>query len=326
MKTILRRSFLFICTILSLICYSCDTDKNLDRGILWTSAWSPDGNYIAVGGRQGNLKLFDGKSYDLIKTYPVDSVILSRLKWHPESKLLAVVTQHDEVVARILNIITDTWIPLEGLEQSSRGVDWNRSGTLLAVSEFEGEVSVFTPEGKRVSRFMADPMSVTDLDWHPTEDIMVTVGSRAGLYNVQGDSIATFDVRDKKVLLLCTKWHPSGAFFAIGDYGETDAIGVENVKLQFWNPNGEKLHEITDGEKEYRNIRWSPDGTLLASASEALRIWNQDGKMLFESASSEDLLWGVDWSPDGKFIVTSSTKGNIVLWDHEANKIRELDY
>ena len=253
-------------------------------------------------------------------------MILSRLKWHPDSKLLVVVTQYHEVIARILNIETDEWIPLEDLEQSSRGVDWNRTGDLLAVSEFEGEVSVFTPEGKRVSRFIADPMSVTDLDWHPDKDIMVTVGSRIGMYTAQGDSIMAFKARDKKTLLLCTEWHPSGEFFVTGDCGEFDAEGVENVMLQFWDAAGQSIKDITSGTKEYRNIRWNPDATQLASASEALRIWSVDGNLISESQASEDLLWGVDWSPDGKYIITSSRQGNIVLWDNKVKKIRELEY
>ncbi len=325
MKLNLRALLLLL---IGVLCFTnCERPKEeIKREILWTAAWSPDGNLIAVGGRNADLMLFDGKTFELVKIIPVPDVILSRLKWHPDSKLLAVVTQSDKLVARILNVETDTWIPLEGLMGSSRGVGWNHTGALLAVSEFEGEVSVFTPEGKRVSRFMADPMSVTDLDWHPTKDIMVTVGSRAGIYSAQGDSITTFKVRDNKVLLLCTKWHPSGEFFAIGDYGETDAVGVENVKLQFWNADGEKIHEITSGQNEYRNIRWSPDTAHLASASEALRIWSKDGNLLFESSASDDLLWGVDWSPDGKQIITSSIQGNIILWDNKANKIRELEY
>ncbi|MFT6809664.1 MAG: WD40 repeat protein [Saprospiraceae bacterium] len=125
---------------------------------------------------------------------------------------------------------------------------------------------------------------------------------------------------------LCTEWHPSGEFFVTGDYGEFDAEGVENVKLQFRNADGKKIHEIASGTKEYRNIRWSPDATQLASASEALRIWSPEGYLISESEPSDDLLWGVDWSPDGKLIITSSRQGNIVLWDNKANKIQEMEY
>ena len=311
--------------ILSLTCMSSNkTGKNHE--ILWTVAWSPSGSYIAVGGNQGDLKLFDGISLKLIKTYPVKDVIISRLKWHPEQNLLAVVTQDRNIVARILDVESDTWIDLQGLETSTRGVDWNRTGELLAVSEHEGEVSVFNTKGERISRFMADPKSVTDIDWHPEDDIMVTVGSQIGLYSAMGDTINNFKSKAARVLLLCVEWHPSGEFFVTGDYGDYDAIGVENVLLQSWYPDGTKIFEISSGEKEYRNIRWNSIGTKLASASEALRIWSSAGKLISESQASDDLLWGIDWSPDDKLIITTSKNGHIVLWNDEARKMRELEY
>ena len=325
MKTKIKTFIFLLIGISSLLLFNSQKPE-ISREILWTTAWSPNGKFIAVGGNQGDLKLFDGKTFQLIKTFPVKDVIMSRLKWHPTRNLLAVVTQDRDVIARILNVDSDTWIDLQGLESSSRGVDWNRTGELLAVSEFEGEVSVFTPQGKRISRFMADPMSVTDLDWHPNKDVMVTVGSQIGIYRALGDTINNFKSRNKKVLLLCVEWHPSGDFFVSGDYGDFDSREVENVLLQFWNPDGIKIFEITSGEKEYRNIRWNPIGTKLASASEALRIWSAEGSLDAESQASDDLLWGVDWSPDGKFIVTSSRKGHIVLWDNKARKMRELEY
>ena len=197
MKTKISTSLFLLSGIFYLLFLGCQKPQ-ITREILWTTAWSPNGQFIAVGGNQGDLKLFDGKTFQLIKTYPVKDVILSRLKWHPTRNLLAVVTQDRHIVARILNVESDTWIDLQGLEASSRGVDWNRTGELLAVSEFEGEVSVFTPQGKRISRFMADPMSVTDLDWHPDKDIMVTVGSQIGIYGAQGDTISNSNPGIKK--------------------------------------------------------------------------------------------------------------------------------
>ena len=124
--------------------------------------------------------------------------------------------------------------------------------------------------------------------------------------------------------MLCAQWHPSGEFFAVGDYGD-----LEHAKekfIQFWNPKGELLFTAPPSHAEYRNIRWDPSGEFLASANDALRIWSKDGELLHESDSSEDYLWGVDWSPDGEFIVTSSSTGKISIWDNEGQLIRELKY
>ena len=38
---------------------------------LWTVAWSPDGKYIATGGNIDALLIYDGKTFEILKTYPV---------------------------------------------------------------------------------------------------------------------------------------------------------------------------------------------------------------------------------------------------------------
>jgi WD40 repeat protein len=291
---------------------------------LWTAAWSPDGQYIAVGGDQDGLMLFDGQTFELIRSYPLEGVTISRLKWHPTENKLAVVTQSDSFTAKILDLDKNEWIDLEGLASSLRALDWNHSGEYLAVSEFEGEVSIYDINGNRVSRFMADPKSVTGIDWHPSKNILTAVGSQIGIYSLKGDTLNTFKPRKEETLLLCVEWHKSGDFFATGDYG--DSRKAENKLIQYWTEDGQLIAQLEGSVGEYRNLRWSPDGEKLASASDALRVWSKKGKLIAQSETSEDYLWGIDWNSDGTLMITSSTHGKIFVWDENADKIRQIQY
>lgn len=309
--------------VISLFC--CIISLHLtaqENKVLWTAAWSHDDSYLAAGGDHGVLYLFDGKTFNLIKKYPVENVILSRLKWHPTENKLAVITQSTDFKSKILDLDKEAWIELEGLESSLRGLDWNYDGSLLAVSEFDGEVSIFDAKGQRVSRFLADSKSVTGIDWHPYKNIMATVGSRIGIYKPIGNSLIEIYPRQEEVLLLCVEWHPTGAFFATGDYGL--AANASDKLIQYWNVQGEKKAETEAAQVEYRNIRWSPDGTRLASANDALRIWDTNGNMLLQTTATQDYLWGIDWNSDGSKIVTSSSKGVITIWDSALNIVRIL--
>ncbi len=316
----------YLSIILVSILISCTSGQDKDKKTLWTVAWSPNGKYIATGGNQDKLKIFDTKTFELINTFPVKDVQLSRVKWHPTKNILAVITQGRNFKAKLLNLEKNEWIDLQGLEASFRALDWNHTGELLAISELEKAVSVYTMDGTRVGRFMADPKGVAGLDWHPTKNIMVTVGDQIGIYSQHGDTINSFKSRAEETLLLCVEWHKSGDFFAIGDYGALkNKVNDKDKLIQFWNIEGEKLFEAALRNVEYRNIRWNPNGEKLASASDALRIWSKEGKLIAESKSTEDYLWGVDWSPDGKFIVTSSSEGKIVLWDENAISLRTIE-
>ncbi len=294
------------------------------NGTLWTAAWSSNDKYLAVGGDQGDLKLFDGKTFELLKTYAVEDVILSRLKWHPKENKLAVITQSKTFKAKILDLDRDQWIELEGLDSSLRGLDWNHDGNLLAVSEFEGEISIYDSNGKRVSRFLADPKSVAGIDWHPSRNILTAVGSRIGVFNYLGDTIRLFSPRNVEVFLLCVEWHRSGEYFVVGDYGEFE--DASNKLIQFWNIDGKKLAETQGSLAEYRNIRWSPNGKWLASANDALRIWDQEGRLIRKTETSDDYLWGLDWNSNGTKIITTSAAGVISIWDKDLNLIRQIQY
>ena len=290
---------------------------------LWTAAWSPNDHYIAIGGSQGELKIYDGQTYELVRSYSVGDVILSSAKWHPTQNKLAVITQSDSFKAQILDLDSNEWIELEGLRNSLRALDWSQDGSLLAVSEFEGEISVFTSDGKSVSRFMGDDKSVAGLDWHPIKNIIVAVGSTIGLFDQYGDTIQIYKPREEEVFLLCVEWHPTGTYFATGDYGTFQ--DAENKLIQYWNKDGEQLLETGNSVAEYRNIRWSSNGEYLASANDALRIWDTNGQLIYESESTKDYLWGIDWNSDDSKIVTSSYQGVISIWDSKAQLIKRLN-
>ncbi|MEM9548574.1 MAG: hypothetical protein AAGA77_21490 [Bacteroidota bacterium] len=291
---------------------------------LWTAAWSPNDEVLAIGGSQGVLKLFDGHTFELLNTYSTGGETLSRLKWHPTENKLAVITQSASFKAKILDMDLDQWIELEKLENSFRALDWNHSGEFLAVSGFDGEISIFDSSGMNVSRFMADEKSVTGLDWHPTQNILAAVGSTIGMFTHSGETIRIYDPRDVEVVLLCVEWHPSGEFFATGDYGESS--NAKNKLIQYWNKKGEKVVETGKSQVEYRNIRWSPDGEWLASANDALRIWDHEGKLVKESKASNDYLWGINWNSEGSRIITTSSEGVISLWDKDVNLIHQFEF
>jgi len=313
------KPLIFLFTLISISCQA----QEVENKTLWTAAWSPDDKHIAIGGSEGVLKIYSGADYELDTSYTLGDVIISRVKWHPEQNKLAVITQSSTFKTKILDLNKSSWIELQGLKDSFRGIDWNHDGSLLAISGGEGEILVFDSVGNRIADFLADDKSVTGIDWHPSENKLTAVGSTIGIFNAHGDSLYFAQPRDVEVVMLCVEWHPSGKFFATGDYGEFE--NADSKLLQIWSHELEKLVEFGDSNVEYRNIRWNHDGTVLATANDALRLWNTKGELLHESAPSSDYLWGIDWNSDGTRIITTSDQGVISLWDEKATLIKRID-
>ena len=297
-------------------------NQNISK-ILWTANWSFDGKYIAVGGVDKKIRIFNGKSFELIKVLDNNTEIL-RMSWHPFVNLLAIAADNDG--SKVIDIEKNSIIQLKGDKGfGSRSIAWNYSGELLANADYEGEITIWTKYGELIRTIKKEnTISNVAIDWHPTKNEFITLSDEfVRIYNSEGKLLKKFEHRKDTVLMLCVKWHKSGKFFVLGDYGDHNYN--HKPLLQFWSENATLIKELNISKAPYRNMSWTKNGKKLATASDALRIWDKLGNLIAE-CPSEDNLWGVDWSPDGKFIITSSHNGHIKLWDNKGKFIRELSY
>ena len=293
----------------------------IDKKILWTTDWSSDGKFMAVGGNLDTLKIYSGKNLKLYKSFPIKSTI-TRIKWHPSKNSIAVATQLSEDKSCIINLDTNEKIELNGISpDGARGIDWNYTGEYLVVADNEGQVLIYDVKGNLVSSFKNEnSKGVTAVDWHPKKNIVVTVSDKIRLFDIQGNLIKSVKHRTEEVMLLSVAWHKSGSFFVTGDYGDAQNKSL----LQYWNEQAELLRSIDISKGEYRNLTWNSKGSRLAAASDALRIFDAKGRLISEGRS-KDYLWGVSWNKEGNRIITSSMEQNIILWNKRAEKIGSIE-
>ncbi len=287
--------------------------------LLWTADWSADETKIAVGGDDSLLKIYDSKNLKLIKSYQLKSMI-RQLSWHPTNSLLAIATNDDEVC--ILNTETEKFIKLKGITYGARGIDWNFNGQLLATADNDGLVKIWDSTGNLLRTIKKeDNNSYFSISWHPSKNIIAVSGDDIRIMDTLGVTLKVIKHRKENTGILTIDWHPSGDFFASGDYGH-EKEGIKSI-IQFWKPDGTRIKTLYGSKAEYRNIRWNKSGTLLASASDALRIWDANGKLVY-TGKFKDLLWGLDWNNNSEKIVTSSISGKIKIWNAKAKLLTEV--
>ena len=290
---------------------------------LWTADWNPNNDQIAVGGTQDTLRLFSSESYQLVDNISIRGTI-TKTKWHPIKNILAISMQGEKSKSLILDPKSNEQIVLDSLDESgARAIGWNCIGELLATGDYSGFLNIYDESGNIIKRINTKQKGLIALDWHPEKNIIIAVGERISIYDFNTDSIYDIKPRKEDVLMLCVAWHPNGEFFVTADYGD-----FENdypPLLQFWSADGKNLRNVEESKAEFRNVKWSGDGKILATASESLRLWNENGDLLKES-KSESLLWGIDWNKSDSKIVTTDEKGEIVVWDIELNQIKKLKY
>ena len=293
------------------------------KEILWTTDWSPNGKYIAIGGNVDTLKIYKKRNLKTYDAFPVKNTI-TRIKWHPSMNIVAVTTQMSGEKSFILNLETNEKIELNEIStEGARGIDWNYTGEYLAIADNDGLVLIYNTKGKLIRKFVNQINStkgITAIAWHPKKNILTTVTDKIRFLDINGNLMKSIKHRPEDVMLLSIAWHKSGDFFVTGDYGDEK----DKSLLQYWNEQGELIKSIDISKGEFRNLAWNPKGDRLASASDALRIWDTKGNLISEG-NSEDYLWGVSWNEQGSKIITSSMEQRIILWNKKAKRIITIE-
>lgn len=285
---------------------------------IWATEWSKDGKYIAVAGDDSTIWLYNGNDQQLYKSFYLNAMI-KHVSWHPFQNLLAIATTKG---VQLLDMKTEK-LATASVKVGGRAVGWNYTGELLALADGAGVVQIMDKKGNHIRSITKhNNNSYVTMDWHPKKNILVTGSDEIILFDTSGKQLAFIRHRKENTLLLTARWHPSGEFFATGDYGH-EKEGMPTL-LQFWKPDGTLIKQIMGHHEEMRNLKWSSDGNLLATAADGLRIWNKDGKLLHQ-AVSQQVVWGLSWSNDNKQIATGNySDGSVKLWTREAKLIKKI--
>jgi WD40 repeat protein len=298
---------------------SVAANRTTNHPILWTTDFSQDGTFFAVGGNDSLLRIYDAKTHKKLHSFNLSAAIQC-VDWDSSSVLLAIALDNKSV--QLLNIKTKQFQELKETS-GSRALAWNKDGKHLAVGDYNGSLQIWNRAGELIRAIKKDSnKTYLSVDWHPTKPIILTGSDRIRIFDTSGNVLQSIRHRKEETPVLTVTWHPSGTFFASGDYGENEN-NIESL-LQFWTEDGTLIRSLHGSKAEYRNMRWNKSGELLATASDALWLWSKEGKLI-HSGNSEDLLWGIDWNSQGTNIITTSKTGSITLWTNKAELVKRVE-
>lgn len=315
-------------------------------------ALSPSGKNLAIGSKQGEVKIMKVSSSAsneedrLVSSHVYGKVLVA---WSPDETSLVSANEDGRLViwdAQNGELI----ILLDGHDAPINGMAWSPDSKTLASSSQDYQIKLWDIQKKSASYAFA---GTGPLVWNPDKDVLYfnhegTLSSQAIIKNSQAKALASEPIyaillslsADTKHLALINEH----GFLLIIDSqtGKTEEVYTQyslpitdiatspdssqyaslsaDGTLSLWNSKtGEQIHRLDGKAISATQLAWSPDGKFLAFEGDngQLRLFELESQSVVHDFKPEfpANIGSIAWSPDSQVVSIGQTSGNISMWD-----------
>ena len=324
-----RKIFLFNITLLIYIANLTISDgqvssDNLPDGAIarlnpgapvYTVAFSPDGKFLASGGDDNAVILWDVADENEYEAFIQHNKAVTSVAFSPDGKLLA-------------SASLDGYVRLWYVSSEGRRISLRHGGWVESVA--------FSPDGKTlVSGGEDQEGSVILWDVHQRRDI-ATFSGHGGLVEsvafspdgrmlasaARDNTIKLWDIEGERIRRTLSGHSSVVHAVAFSPNGDMLASSSRDNTIKLWQvSSGENLATFKIQNNLYvyaESIAFSPDGRLLAAAcvDYTVKLWDVvNYREVATLAGHYGGLTSVAFSPDGRTLASGSRDRTVLLWD-----------
>jgi WD40 repeat protein len=285
--------------------------------VLETVKWSPNGEYLAVGGYDG-VWLFNAEFEQVAHFNTLFADVVS-LDWSPDNLQIVIATStEDGTVAAIINIQTGDYFAIE-VPGAITPIRWSPDGAFIVVGQYNRETRVFdAATGNEIFMYQTPEENLADVNY-PLAYCWLDRGEQlAALYHYQ---IFIFNIPDGE---LVTRYN--GYNLTSADCSPNQAILVTSLGHIIDLETGEEAGiETPTGEDTGVAVSWYPSGDYFAinMMGEKVQIWSVDGQHLLGELEGGIASGGgrpiyfddsIDWHPNGELLAAVGDDNIVRIW------------
>lgn len=332
----------------------------LPRDKVNTVSWSPDGQLIALGCDDRQIRIYDVRSFRMTQLLVGHTEGIVSVDWHPTEPWLASAAKDGTV--RIWNISTgDEWrqiwsihaqfvrwspdgqhlalactdklihvlpldmshppIALQGHTAAPFEVCWNHAGTHLAsAGGADKSICIWKPDGELQLRLPHDD-DVLSVAWHPA-DRWIAAGLRSGRVQLWTPDGTAGPVLDGPIgMIVSVAWNPTGSHLAVSGCNS----GTSNIET--WTADGTLATTFQTGLRHVEEVDWSPDGTRFVAGvwESSASVWTEDGRLLATVGELGRQILSLAWKLDGTDLAAATSYHPACVWREDGTTPRVLD-
>jgi len=294
-------------------------------------AYSPDGKWLASGGYEKTIQIWDAGSGKEIRRWSAPEGNITGLIFSPDGRLLASGGVYDANV-HLWDAATGRELHLlDGLPRGTSSLAFSPDGKMVAAGGYHtGEVYLWnTVTGKPVRQLSGPTVRCPEIDALPVPppDFSHVAFAPDGRTLASGHLHGLIRIWDLATLreLRHFRGPTSDPFVHLAFSGDGQTLVGWGSHIRLWRAGAWKQLRFFGEQPELRIscVALSPDGKMIASGS-AGRDVGDPLVHLWEAATGEErarlegheyAVSSVAFSPEGRKLVSGSRDGTAVIWD-----------
>ena len=287
-------------------------DKTLTGHSCWVQSvvYSPDGRYLASGGGDNTIKIWEIATGKELRNLTGHSGLLESLVYSLDGRYLASVGGDKTI--KIWEVATGKELrTLTGHFDGVNSVAYSPDGRYLASGSRDRTIRIWqVATGRELCTFAGHSDWVRSVVYSPDGRYLASASSDKTIKIWQvatGKQLRTLTGHSRGVRSVV--YSPDGRYLASGS--------VDNT-IKIWDVvTGKQLRTLTGHSSPVLSVVYSPDGRYLASGSwdKTIKIWEvATGKELRTLTGHSDRVRSVAYSPDGRYLASGSWDKTIKIW------------
>jgi WD40 repeat protein len=270
---------------------------------------SGDGKFLAVGGKNGSMSIWNAINGELINNFDALATIVNAADFSPDGKLL-LVCSWDSVV-KVFDVPggREVYVKKE-MRRGGPSCAFSPDGQYFAVGSNDNRAYIWNAKNGKMAFILNHPGAVSYVAFSPDGKYLLTAAAN-GLVTVwstgKWENIAAVE---ENGVVHCIDFSPdSTSFVAVGRSGKI------RIRDTF---DGKPKMELDSRESLIWSVAYSPDGQRLAtgSAENTIRIWDtKSGACTLIISDLSDPVYNLTFSPDGTRLYANSSGTELKIFD-----------